>query len=169
MPDCRTPEEFLLGTLTAALEQHGLGANVGLLLPDVFTRHRGGIGILVGFPDSERAAGCSAAEWLLKEMGCEWVRDHSIGVEAHLCGKLRPVPELPPRKVTSADTCQAAETAVAPEPGKRCTGCGQVKPVTAFDWRNRAKGWRMPMCPPCDHARNKRWQDAGRVTKSLAT
>jgi pimeloyl-ACP methyl ester carboxylesterase len=77
--DYSMPEEFLLNALTAALEAHGLGSSVGLLLAETFPRHRGGIGIIVGFPDRERAAGRKAAAWLLRQMGCDWVRPDDVG------------------------------------------------------------------------------------------
>lgn len=39
---------------------------------------------------------------------------------------------------------------------KRCNGCDLVKPVTAFAWRVKDRGWRLPNCDPCDRARQKR-------------
>ncbi len=32
---------------------------------------------------------------------------------------------------------------------KACTGCGDVLPVTAFAWKDRARGRRQPRCPDC--------------------
>jgi len=153
--DYRTPAERMLATLTAALEQHVLGPQVGLLDPGTFPRHRGGVGVLVGFPAGEREKLRETAKWLLKVMGCDWVQDHAIGVEAHLRGELRPAPELPDVHVRSADSCRAAELATVTAV-KRCSGpCGQVKPLTEFSWWRKALGRRGPYCGDCDRARQR--------------
>ena len=146
--------ERLLHTLISALELHGIAPNVGLLDSETFPQHKGGTGILVVAVSGQRPK----VARLLQQMGC-MVRDHRLGVEAHLRGELLPAPELPPVHVTAADSCSAAELGELTMV-KRCTGCGAVLPVTAFSWRNREKGWRMPMCPPCDGARFRRWRKA---------
>lgn len=129
LTDHRTAEERLLHALTSALERYGLGPNVGLLDPAVFPQHRGGTGILVVCEPADRGA----AGRLLEAMGCA-VRDHDIGIEAHLRNgtELGPAPEVPPVHVSSADSGSAAESAV-PEPVKRCNGpCARLLPLDEF-------------------------------------
>jgi hypothetical protein len=142
--------EWLHGQLTTALAR--FGASVGLLDPEAFPAHRGGIGILACCRPEFRP---QVAE-VLETMGCAWTADHDMGVVAHLAGKLKVV------YVSSADTGHAdAGTAVSgPVPGwKRCAGvCGRVLPLTEFSWWSKARNKRSPRCPSCEKVRQRAYR-----------
>jgi hypothetical protein len=67
-------------------------------------------------------------------------------VQAEGIGPRQPALPLPPVWVRSGDCCRAGE---AGGRVKRCGDCGELLPVEAFSWRDRAKGYRVPYCPPC--------------------
>jgi hypothetical protein len=160
VPPVSTVEEWLLGKLIEALARFpGIGTHVGLLNPQVFSQHQGGIGILVVCDPGFRA---DVAE-LLEAMNCAWTAEHDLGVEAHLCGKLRPAP---PVNVSAAATGHAACLAAAVLAGKRCAGpCGLVLPPESFGrW---GKDRRSPYCPQCNRKRARR-DHAARVAARRA-
>lgn len=43
------------------------------------------------------------------------------------------------------------------EETKHCSGCGQVKPVDAFGWKDKTKGLRQARCPDCARAYQAQW------------
>jgi hypothetical protein len=51
----------------------------------------------------------------------------------------------------------ASRQARAPEstPLKRCTGCGQLRELGLFAWKNKAQGTRHPRCKQCQSGLNK--------------
>jgi RNA polymerase sigma factor (sigma-70 family) len=66
-------------------------------------------------------------------------------------GPRRPAPPPPPvRMIRSGDCCHAAEAGARV---KRCPDCGELLPIGAFSWRDRAKGYKVPYCPPCASGR----------------
>lgn len=42
---------------------------------------------------------------------------------------------------------------------KRCAHCGKLKPESAFNWRNRSKGWKWGTCKTCQSAQRKQWYE----------
>jgi DNA-directed RNA polymerase specialized sigma24 family protein len=78
--------------------------------------------------------------------------------EAEGTGPRRPAPAQPGgvRHVSSADRARVADSGTIPE-GKRCSGCGRWLPASAFSWRNRQRGWRVPYCGECDRMRQRRY------------
>ena len=42
-------------------------------------------------------------------------------------------------------------------PGKRCTACGEVKPLTEFHRKTSARDGRQSRCRPCNIAANQVW------------
>jgi len=87
-----TPEEYLLRTVAAACLAHGLAGAVGLFSPVTFPEFRPGIGIGVGAAGFDQSL---TGSWLLKQMGCDWVKEEGFGVIGHLGGKLLPAPPPP--------------------------------------------------------------------------
>lgn len=121
--------EWLLGELIRALARFpGVGTHVGLLSPEVFSQHRGGIGVLVCC-DRDTAPGVAE---LLEAMGFRSIAETDLGIEAHLCGKLRPAPEWTP-PVMAVPVVLRLPAAVVLLDGRRCRGpndtsCGNGVP-----------------------------------------
>ncbi len=47
---------------------------------------------------------------------------------------------------------------------KRCTRCGEEKPVSEFAWKSESKGWRMSYCKQCVRARSRAHYTENRAT-----
>jgi hypothetical protein len=159
-----TPEEWLIARLTEALSRFGVGTRVGLVTREACEQYRiriddglrdlllrkGGIGVLIGCAPGARAGVAQTLEL----MGFSWTADCDIGVQGHLCSKLRPAPAVP---VDAADGGRARASAeVADVTGlKRCRGpCGQWRADDQFGWWNKALGRKSPYCRSCCSARS---------------
>jgi hypothetical protein len=45
---------------------------------------------------------------------------------------------------------------------KRCARCGEEKPTSQFDWKNKEKGWLRSYCKPCARANSKAHYEANK-------
>jgi hypothetical protein len=141
-----TPRETI-DAIQDALRIHGLPGGTGL------DRTTGIITVMFTAQDQHAAP---AAGELLALMGCGEVTVLGDTVTGRLNG--HPL-AVPPVHVHSSDAASSAESAGAaePDPVKRCFGpCGEVMPVTEFNFRNKARGLRLSYCRKCDAERAAR-------------